>query len=223
MSHLLAVLRLQSKAMQKKGNVPLMVWFTVSPETAPYLVSSSSSVMWINEAHPGPKVKAAVRQMTLNDLYAEVIEAVVSMGRQQQWGNIQPLSFEGLAAAIDHVNFYELGPLELLIPRAHPVSEPEDQGEASEGEKRVDAVDLMPSELRPLIEESGLPFRPSSWVPEGTIVVVPRDRTFVGLVSRVTPKKLAAVIHNAARGIAVVQGPALDELASNPPIEPLAD
>ena len=228
MSHLLGVMRLRTKAMQTKGNVPLIVEFSVADETAPYLVSSSSSVMWINQAHPGPSVKSAVRAVSVNDLYLEVIEAVSAMGRQQQWGNVQPLTHEGLAEAIAHINFYELGPLELLTPRAHPTTEPEpedllEEGGFEEGKKRVEPVDLMPPELRSLIEQTGLPFRPSSWVPAGTIVVVPRDRTFVGLVARVTPKTLAAVVHNAARGIAVVQGPAPNELAGSPPSEPLAD
>jgi len=222
MSHLLGVMRLQTKAMQKNGNTPIIVDFNVSEETAPYLVSSSSSVMWINEAHPGSLVRAAVRAVSVNDLYLEVIEAVAVMGRQQQWGNVQPLTHEGLAAAIDHLNFYDLGPLELLTPRAHPTrdSQKDPEGGSTEGAIRVDR---MPPDLRPFIEESGLLFRPSSWVPDGAIVVVPRDRTFVGLVTRVTPKKLAAVVHNAARGIAIVQGTAPNELVSSPSPEPLAD
>jgi len=226
MSHLLVVARLKSKAMQRKTNVPLMLEYKVAPETAPYLVTSSSSVMWINEPHPGEIVKAAVRQMSISEFFAEVIEATVAMGRQQQWGNVHPLTVEGLRAAVEHIEFYELGPVELLTPRAHQPGEAaeetdavnetdpdDDAGEPTEAIKRVEAVDLMPPELRPLIEELGLPFRPSSWVPEGTIVVVPKDRTFVGVVNRVTTKKLAGVVHNAARGIAIVQGTPPNELA----------
>lgn len=95
-----------------------------------------------------------------------------------------------------------------------------DEGEVTEAKKRVEAVDLMPPELRPLIEELGLPFRPSSWVPEGTIVVVPKDRTFVGVVNRATTKKLAGVVHNAARGIAIAQGTPPDELAGSSLLDP---
>jgi hypothetical protein len=209
MSHLLVVTRLQSKAMQRKGTVPLMLEYGVSDETAPYLVSSSSSVMWVNEAHPGSIVKAAVRQMALGDFFREVVEAITAMGHEMQWGNVQPLTLEGLRAAVEHVEFYEQGPVELLTPRAHQAdddADDDDDGEAEEGSPRVEPVDLMPPELRPLIEDIGLPFRPSSWVPEGTIVVVPKDRSFVGVVSRVTTKKIAGVIHNAARGIAIARG-----------------
>jgi len=228
MSHLLLFQRLASQAMKRRGTVPLMLEFTVAEETAPYLVSSSSSVMWINEAHPGPVVKAAVRNMTVGAFFAEIVEAVEAMGRQQQWGNSHPLTIEGLREAIAHVEFYELGPLELLTPRAHQATEvalldPTDEGEGVEEDgQRVEPVDLMPPELRPLIESTGLPFRPSSWVPDDTIIVVPKDRSFVGLVVQVTTKQYAGVVHNAARGIAIARGPAPDDLADEPPAEPPA-
>lgn len=214
MAHLLTVHRLKSKAMQRKNNVPLLLEFQVNEETAPYLVSSSTGVMWINEPHPNNIVKAAVRAAAPGQFFAEVIDAVVSMGREMQWGNVHTLTVEGLRAAVAHIEFYELGPVELLTPRAHlPEADPdpdpdedEDSGEPLSSAQRVDPVDLMPPELRPLIEDLGLPFRPSSWVPDNTIVVVPKDRAYVGLLSRVTTQKIAAVVHNAARGIAVVQG-----------------
>jgi len=230
MSHLLVVQRINSKAMQRKGNLPLMLEFAVTEETAPFLVSSTSSVMWVNEAHPGNVVKAAVRDMKISAFFAEIIEAVASMGSEMQWGNVHPLTLEGLQRAVAHVEFYELGPLELLTPRAHqpgstplPDEDDEDEGEPTEKVKRVDPVDLMPVELRPIIEATGLPFRPSSWVPDNTIVVVPKDRAYVGVVSKVTGKKIAGVVHNAARGIAIARGNGPNELATSPPPEPVAD
>lgn len=226
MSHLLYVMTLKSKAMQHKGHVPLMVEFTVSPDTAPYLVTSSSSTMWIVEPHPGPMVRAAVRQMNVWDLYQEILESVAAMGRQHQWGNVQPLTVAGLRAAIDHVDFYDQGPLELLIPRAHPAKEAdpsEREGEAQEKPKRAELVNLMPPELRLLLEDVVLPFRTCSWVPPNTIIVVPKDRGFVGVASRVSAGKLAAVVHNAARGIAIVQGSNSDELVSRPSSEIVVD
>jgi len=205
--------------------MPLILEFQVPEETAPYLVSSSSSVLWINEAHPGSLIKAAVRESTPGAFFREVIEAVAAMGLQQEWGNVHPLTVEGLQAAIDHVSYYELGPLELLTPRAHPAGstgEDEDEDEAppkapwaKEKPQRVSPAALMPPGLRPLLEEVGLPFRPSAWVPEGTVIVVPKDRSFVGVVSQVTPKKIAGVVHNAARSIGIAQGSPLHELAGS--------
>jgi hypothetical protein len=217
MAHLLVVSRLQSKALQRKGSVPLALEFPVSSETAPYLVSGTSTATWVQEPRlEGPEpdmsmVRAAVRACTPGEFFRDVVEAVVAMGREARWGNVHPLSEEGLLAAVAHLDYYDLGPVELLTPRAHPKA-------SSQGaDEDVESVDLMPPELRPLIEATGLPFRPSSWVPDGMIVVVPRDRAFVGVLKQVTPRKIAAVVHNPARGIAVVQR-GTDELVEPAPL-----
>ena len=199
MSHLLQVQRWTSKVLGRPNTVPLCVEYHVSEDTAPFLVSSSSSVTWVQETLPGGLVRAAVRDVSLADFSREVLEAVCVMGRQQQWGNVYPLSREGVQMAVEHVDFYEQGPLELLIPRAHV------EGEDEDAEDAPNRVFLMPPDLRPLIEATGLPFRPSAWVPEGTVVVVPRDRAFVGVATLVTPRKIAVVVHNASRGIAIAR------------------
>ena len=150
MAHLLAVQRLKSKAMQRKTNVPLILEFHVNPETAPYLVSSSAGVMWINEPHPNDIVKAAVRGATIGEFFAEVVEATASMGREMKWGNVQPLTVEGLRAAVDHVEFYELGPVELLTPRAHKDEEEDDLHEE-------EALDEATRRHRPPVTGSAYP------------------------------------------------------------------
>lgn len=216
MSNLLHVIRLKSKAV-KKGHAPLWVEFPVSLETAPFLVSSSSSVMWIAEAHPGNPgnmVKAAVREAGVGELFTEVVDAVTAMGRQQEWGNVHPLTIEGLGAAIEHVESYDFEDLELLTPRQKFIEEalPEDEGESDERVIGVLVPDVSPA-MQAVLDEFDLPMRPSSWVPDECVVVVPRDRSFVGVVARVTGKKIAGVVHNAARGIAIARG--LDELAGD--------
>lgn len=212
MAHLLVVGRLQAKALRAKSNVPLMLEYEVHPETAPYLVSSSSATLWVNELHPGNRVKTAIREVTVGAFYAEVVEAVVAMGTQMKWGNVHPLTVQGVRDAVDHVESYDLSPVELLIPRAHPPGsgEPEESRDGVE-EGSQEAVDLMPPALRPLIDDLGIPFRPCSWMPANTIVVVPKERGFVGTVTKVGSRKLSGLVHNAARGIAVAR--IQDELA----------
>lgn len=178
--------------------MPLMLEYAVPIETGPYLVSSSSSVLWVSDPHRGPAVKAAVRDVSLGQFFQEVVAAVASMGRQQEWDNVHPLTLEGVQAAIQHVAFYGLAPLELLVPRAYPPTDGEDDGEDSKAP--------MPQDLKAIIMEVGLPFRPSAWVPPSTMIVVPKDRTYLGTVHLVTPRKLAGVVHNAARGMGVAQG-----------------
>ncbi len=188
MSHLLQVLKPQSKAAQR-GAVPVMMEFQVPPETAPYLVTSSSAVFWIEEPHPNDIVKAAVREGTVDSVYRECIKALITRSKKDKWGSVHPLTIEGIQAAIDHVEYYELGEVEILVPRK-PVSK------AKRKRPLVDKV-------TPLITSMGLSSRPSSWVPPRTVVIVPKDRTFVGILATFGKGQVVAVIHNPARGIAV--------------------
>lgn len=197
MSHLLHLSRLKSKAVQR-GATPLILEYQVSADTAPYLVSSSSSVLWIHEPLSDDIVRAAVRPIQPGAFFTEVIEAVAAMGRQAEWGNVHPLTREGIRHAIEHVAFYDLNDLELLVPRLQPVPSQEDAEDEAPGP--VNGL------IRPLVEDLGLPLRPSSWLPSDCVVVVPKDRAYVGTVSQVTPKSLAGVVHNAARGIGIAWG-----------------
>ncbi len=188
MSHLLHILKPQSKAAQR-GSVPLMMEFQVSPETAPYLVTSSQAMLWVEEPHPNDVIKAAVRTGAPADIYKEALAALKIRGKQAQWDTVHPLTVEGIQAAIDHVEFYELGEVEILVPHK-PVSK------AKQKRPLVDPV-------TPLLAEMGLGSRPSSWVPRGHVVVVPKDRTFVGILATFGRGQVVAVIHNPARGIAI--------------------
>lgn len=203
MSNLLAISRPKIK---RRDAVPLWLELPVAPETAPYLVTSTSSLVWINQPHPGDVVKAAVRKTQPSALFSEVVEQVASMGRQMKWGNIHPYTPEGLRAAIGHLEFYGFQDLELLIPRQKMGAQRTGDG--------VDVLALVSPALRPLVEDLALPLRPSSWVPEDCVVVVPKDRAYVGLVSVVAPNQIAALVHNAARGIALAWGS--DELVERP-------
>lgn len=211
MANLLAVSRLQAKVRRYQGKPLFALEFPVPAETAPYLVTGSSSLLWVAQAKlPGPNpenpcVRAAVRACTADEVFQEVIDVVASMGLEAQWGNVHPLTEEGLLQAVAHLDYYDLGPVELLTPRVYPKGSTTPKDDADDEDNEGD-VELMPPELRPLIEATGLPFRPSSWVPLGTIVVVPRDRAYVGVLEQVTARKVAAVVHNPSRGIAIVRG-----------------
>jgi len=188
-SNLLQVVRVHSKAAAKKGNVPLIMEFHVSPETVPYLVTSSEGLMWIEEPHPGDIVKAAIREITTpGDLFWAMTLSVVHRGLRDEWGNVQPFSKGGVIAATMHLEDYDLGDLEILAPRVR-----EEDNELGPYQR--------PDWLQP--DTLGFPVRPSSWIPDDCAVVVPKDRDFVGLLNHITPKKVAAVAHNPSRSIAV--------------------
>jgi len=180
MSNLLQVAKFNTKVMKKKGALPLMVEFNVAPESAPFLVTSSQAVVWVEEAHPGDLVKAAVRVATPGDLFTEIIRAVARRGLADQWGNVHPFTLKGLEAAMQHLQSYDFHELEIL---AAPVKKQSSR----------------PAWLR------ALPVRPASWVPTKWVVVVPKDREYVGLIGHLDPKHLVSVVHNASRGMAIIR------------------
>ena len=187
MSHLLHVMKIPSK--MKPGAQPVMLEFPVNPETAPYLVSSSKAVQWVPEPHPGGIVKAAVREnLVIKDLFVEVLQAVRERGQQAAWGNVHPSTADGFKKALDHVGEYGLGDLSVLAPpnfEAFPV--------------------------KAIAKDYGWVVQPSSWLPDGCVVVVPKDRSFVGFVGLLSAHSLVSVVHNASRGLAMAWGEA-DEL-----------
>ena len=203
MSNLLQVLRFQPKALQQKGSVPLMVDIPVSPDTAPYLVSSSTSFVWIEEPHPGDQVKAAVRTIkSPGDVFTKTILEVERRGRADEWGNVHPFTEDGVHEAIRHLEYYGIDDFELLVPRERPATA------ATRKTKKHPATKRDPGYKRPLWlvpDNFGRPMRPSSWLPDGMVVVLPVDRNFVGTMGHLTSTKVIVIIHNASRGIGIAR------------------
>lgn len=181
MSNLLQVIRFQTEAMKKKGTMPLMMEFQISDETAPYLVTSSNAVLWVEKPHPGGLIKAAVRVATPGDIFQEMVKAVADRGERDEWGNVHPFTLKGLDAAMDHLRYYDLHEMEVL---------------AAPSEKKID----RPEWLRTL------PVRPASWVPKRWVIIVPKDRDYVGIFGHLSGKHVVGVTHNASRCIAILRG-----------------
>jgi len=194
-SNLLQVNRVHPKALSKEGNVPLMMEFPVHEELAPYLVSSSKAVLWVEEAHPGdPKhVKAAVRTIkTPGNFFWELTEALIERGSAEKWGSVHPFCEKGVRDAIAHLHYYDLTDLELLVPRTRVADASRDTDK--EAYERPDW--LTQANLQ-------LPLKPSGWAPDNCAIAVPRDRSFVGVLLHLAPKSICAAIHNASRGVAI--------------------
>lgn len=84
----------------------------VNRELAPYLISSMKSVTWMPHASKKNTVRAGIRHR--EGIEAELVAAVVEMGSEAEWGNIHPLTTEGVQACLAHVASYIDGPLEIL-------------------------------------------------------------------------------------------------------------
>lgn len=205
MSNLLQIVRSKVDVTKaKKGMTPLILEFHVDPQTAPYLVSASKGVMWIDEPFAGdsPFIKAAVRKgITPGDIFTEAAKAIFAKATEMKWGSAHPFTEEGLSAAIDHVSSYSLGSLDIIVsPR--PLL---DGG-------------TLPQWIRD--RELGENLRAAEWVPENCAIVIPSDRSFLGMLVHLSPLSTAMAIHNAARGFAMCWDPPDPTVAGVPTTKP---
>jgi hypothetical protein len=171
--------------LPKKKGIPLAMEFEVDPRTAPYLVTSMDSVLWVPEALNGKIVRAAVRRQVRkpHGIYQELLQAIEDMGREAEWGNVHPKTVKGLEEAIAHVEHYEIpGGLEIVCP--------------------IDREKVKRT-LRDKPEFENLTIREAEWVPPGKIVVLPRDRNYVGFIMRLGSGNVLAVVHNGSRGVGI--------------------
>lgn len=156
------------------GKVPLMVEIPVEAELAPFLVSSSKDVLWVERSHQG-HARAAVRKATVPELDRQFIGAVRTRGADDGWGNVHPMTLDGLRAGVAHLSEYGFTDLDYFV---------------SVGGTAPTAPGLSPLE--------------ASWVPSGHAVLLPKNREYVGVTLDFGHGNHATVIHNAARGVVVL-------------------
>ena len=159
----------------RRGRIqPQMMEFQVNPELAPFLVSSTRSVMWVDKAGTSENVRAAIRAR--RGLEAELVGAIADMGTRVEWGNIHPLTTMGVKACADHLQFYGLDQIEVLVAP----------------DTDIEGVDFKKLKV---IE--------AKWMPLDAVALVPVDRGFVGTLGTLGTQKALALIHNASRGVGI--------------------
>lgn len=149
--------------------------FPVSPESAPYLVSSTRTVLWVERAF-NDRVRAAARRVETGALMLEIIRAVQKRGREEKWGNAFPFTAQGVKDAISYLEYFGLTDVEILL---NPANDLWDQ-------------DQEPARTR-------LP-----WLPVGMGVVVPMDRSYLGFQARTPTNRLLSLVHNPSRGMSIL-------------------
>lgn len=165
--------------MRQRNVVPLAIPCPVDPTTAPYLVSGTKEpVVWVPEAPKG-KLHAGIR--TEDNFRTEVVDAVTLMGMQQEWGNVNEFNLEGVQACIEYLKEFEIEDIDLVVNAS----------------SREAAMEFLTDDLKP--DEA-------DWVPEDCIVVLPKDRSFVGWIGHVMDGKIVSVIHNPSRTITLARG-----------------
>jgi hypothetical protein len=157
--------------------VPLFVEIPVNKSSAPFLVSGTKTWVWV-ERSANSIVRAAVRsEKTPKGLSTSIVAEVARVGRERKWESNFPYSKEGLKGALDYIQYYGI----------------------------VD-VDVLVSKKDEAFPDKGVTvhYVPSAWVPKGKAVVVPSDRSFLGVVGTIGETHWTAVIHNPSRGMAVL-------------------
>jgi hypothetical protein len=164
---------LTSIVTMKAKKVPLLLEVPVEAELVPFLVSSSRKVIWIESAKNG-SVRAAVRKVSPAEHFPELVEAFVERSSREGWGSVLPLTSEGFSQGQAYLSEYGLKDLDLL---SHPDTK--------------------------LPHSEGVSLVTCPWLPVGEAVLVPVDRSFVGVTFDFGAGNIATVMHNAARGIVV--------------------
>ena len=163
------------KPQGEAGRSLTLEYLQVNPELAPFLVSSTRSVVWVHHASKENTVRAAVRKR--QGIEAELVAAVIQMGQETGWGNVHELTTEGVQACVGHLRDYHDEPLEILISP----------------DTDLEGIDIP----------TNVPKTEADWIPTECLVVVPMDRANLGTLWVIGRHKVAALVHNVARGIAV--------------------
>jgi len=169
---------------------PFMVEIPVSMEAGPYLVSGTKTLLWIESVRAGSQplrarvsgearsgaLRAAVRLGKPSvSFFEEVVSEVASEGRKRKWGNGFLATRTGIKKAVVYVRSYGIPDVEVLLSEKGSLDVPE-----------------------------GVTTTKVSWIPEGRAVVVPKDRSYLGLIGSMGESHWTAAVHNPSRGMAVL-------------------
>jgi hypothetical protein len=170
------IVALLTKKVSDAGVRTLMFRFKVPPGHEPYLVSSTKSCLWVPDTFDQGEVKAAVRQAPLGDIYRDLVTAIAERGREQDWGNVHPATRRGVLDAILHLADFDFFEVTVLCGTGFDTS-------------------LVPG---------GVTFEPAGWLPETWAVVVPVDKSLIGLAYEQRGGNFAVAMHNTSRGVCVL-------------------
>jgi hypothetical protein len=112
---------------------------------------------------------------TPEDIFVQVVKEVLRKGILHNWGNHLVFSNEGLQEAVEYVTSFGIEELEVLVPVGFTLQSPK-----------------------------GVTLSESPWVPSDRAVVVPVDRTYLGMLGTFGVGFYTVVLHNPSRGMAVL-------------------
>ena len=157
---------------------PLMmdgVPVSAEPEAGPFLVTSSKSLLWVDRAFQGGFLRLAVRQTSLDALFASLVEAIIEKGVECEWGNVLPTTKEGVLEGLAYLDYYGLSDPTLLYGDDFDIG-------------------IAPDLSRV----------PAPWLPPTRAVLIP-TRSYVGTAYLFGDGHVGALVHNPSRGVVVFQ------------------
>lgn len=165
-----------------KALLPLMT-VPVEPELAPYLVSSLNSVVWVPRVSKEGDIRTAFRP------HRQTHQGMV-MG-EEGWVQ-QTLETELIRAVFERSRREGWGSV-------HPLT-PDGLKQAQEYLQSfgIEEVEYLKHPLTKL----SVPAMSVKWMPLRMVVLVPKNRVYLGTMHVVSKDQVAAVVHNPSRGMA---------------------
>ena len=171
---LLQVVQLPRKGIQ---GAPLFVEIPVHDETAPYLVTSNKGLLWVESSLKGGMVRSAmIRGSWKKDLFERYRDVAMAVIRRGKE--------ESWGNLFPDTSEGETAAEEYMESLGH------------------DAVETLDHDASPRVQ--GVLHAKNTWIPEGCGLVVPRDRTYLGMVGVWDDNTYTVVVHNPSRGMAVL-------------------
>lgn len=157
---------------------PMMMEVPVSSELdGPFLFLSSKSYFWAEHSFKHGFLRTAVRKILKPLLFRELVEIIATSSLERQWGNVHPSTREGVVAGFSHLADYDILDVEVLYGSGFDLS-------------------ILPDDVNAV---------EASWAPDGWALVLPTDRSFLGTTFNFGGNQHGSLIHNASRGIAIIQ------------------
>jgi len=167
---------LTSFPVPPQEKAPLVISDIPVPQgTGPYLITTTRKLLWLGDSSKSSTLQVGVRKRL--GLEEALINSVIEESRKLQWGSIYSLTLDGISKAQSYVTYHTDSPVETICSPATY-------------ELKKEAF----SKLNIVREE---------WVPEGSVIVVPEDRSLLGTVWEFTGGLAGAVVHNARRGVGI--------------------
>lgn len=165
--------------LEREGSVALIHEFQIADSLdPPFLVSGASApLVWVEKKPRSGALRAALVQSEgkdFGDVFRSILRNLIERGQRYEYGNVHPLSREGVLSAMSYLESFGIPSVELLVSPGY-------EGEKTFGEVEVKEV---------------------SWAPEGALIAIPEDKGYLGDLHWFG-NVYCIVVHNPSRGIAV--------------------